>query len=76
MSDRGDSAVAQYVLGKIAFEQRRYAEGLEHFLKAEQPDIEIERTLHVLHPDRHVSEAFKFHHCRPLCTLRRTRSRA
>jgi predicted AlkP superfamily phosphohydrolase/phosphomutase/tetratricopeptide (TPR) repeat protein len=36
MSDGDASAVGQYVLGKIAFEQRRYAEGLEHFLEAER----------------------------------------
>jgi tetratricopeptide (TPR) repeat protein len=36
MKDRGTCAVAEYVLGKIAFEQRRYAESLQHFLEAER----------------------------------------
>jgi predicted AlkP superfamily phosphohydrolase/phosphomutase/Tfp pilus assembly protein PilF len=30
------SAVGEYVLGKIAFEQRRFAESLEHFIEAER----------------------------------------
>jgi tetratricopeptide (TPR) repeat protein len=35
VESRPESPIARYVLGKIAFEQRRFGESLEHFLAAE-----------------------------------------